>query len=61
MVLKGERFSRITITATGIAVIKKTMENICQKTLQCIVLIVFQKTQISVMLKIKTILKSFSY
>ena len=61
MVLNGERFSRITITATGIAVIKKTIENICQKTLQFIVSAVFRKTQISVFLKTKTIHVKLSY
>jgi hypothetical protein len=36
MVLNGERFSRIIIIATGIAVKRKTNENICQKMLQFI-------------------------
>lgn len=36
MVLNGERFSKTIINATGIAVIRKTKENICQKILQFI-------------------------
>ena len=36
MVLNGDLYSRMTMIATGMAVTRKTSENICQKTLQFI-------------------------